>query len=168
MQNADVSLCAPMSRGPAAERARDMADCPHAWSPKLDSDRQFVAMLDAYRGSGGLARSQEVLTLCRSCHGPDTAMLARWIVDRQVICFEWQSQSWFPIFQFHRPLLYPNVSLRPIFIELTCVYDQWEMAVWFARPNQWLGNRSPVDMWLFDLPAVVDAARADRFVAKGG
>ena len=94
-------------------------------------------------------------------------MLARWIVDREVICFEWQSQSWLPIFQFDRLHLNPNLNLRSIFIELSCVYNQWEMAVWFARPNQWLGNRSPVDTLGFDLPAVVDAARATRFVAKG-
>ncbi len=167
MQNVVVSLATPLPRGPVAEPARDMADCPNAWSPELHPDRQFVAMLNAYRGSGGLARAQEVLTLFDRCHGPDTSMLARWIVDREAICFEWQSQSWLPMFQFDRIHLNPSVNLRPILIELTCVYNPWEMAVWFARPNQWLGNRSPVDAWLFDLPAVVDAARADRFVANG-
>jgi len=157
-----------LSRGPAGGCVRETADCPHAWAPKLDPDRQFVEMLDAYRGSGGVARAEEVLNQFRRRDGLDTSMLARWIVDRDVICFDWQSQPWLPIFQFDRLHLSPNASLRPILLELTCVLTQWETAVWFARPNQWLGNRSPVDAWQRDLSAVVDAARADRFVANGG
>lgn len=168
MQNVVVSHSTPLPRARADEFVRDTFDCPRAWSPKLHPDRQFVAMLDAYRRSGGLARADEVLAMFRRCHGPDTSMLARWIVAREVICFEWQSQSWLPIFQFERLHCNPESSLRSIFIELTCVYNQWDMAVWFARPNQWLGDRSPVDAWPIDLPAVVEAARADRFVANGG
>ena len=157
----------PPPRAPTAGGARDTGDDLQPWSPKMHPDRLFVEMLNAYRGSGGLARAPEVLTLFHRCHGPDTSMLARWIVHREVICFEWQSQSWLPLFQFDRLNLHPHLSLRPIFIDLSGIYNPWQMAVWFARPNQWLGNRSPVDALLFDLPAVVDTARTDRLVARG-
>ena len=42
-------------------------DCP---------DHQFIAMLDAYRDSGGLARKREMLTWLTSRGGPQAATLA--------------------------------------------------------------------------------------------
>ena len=132
-----------------------------------DSDQRFVAMLDAYRASGGLARAEEVLAMFRRCSGPDVAVLARWIAQRELICFEWQQQTWMPLFQFDRVHLCPDVRLQAVFTELNCVYDQWEIGNWFALPNAWLAERSPVEALSYDFSAVLDAARADRFVAAG-
>lgn len=140
---------------------------PFAGGPDNTADRQFVAMLDSYRGHGGLARVQELLALSRRVGGPDLTTLARWIVKRDVICFEWQAQSWFPWFQLNRSDLAPDPQLRAVFAELTPVYDQWELAHWFSRPNPWLENHSPVEMLACDLSAVLVAARADRFIANG-
>ncbi len=47
------------------------------------------------------------------------SVLARWIALRQVVSFEWQAQTWLPLFQFDRR----DMSIHP------------ELAHWFARPN---------------------------------
>lgn len=127
-----------------------------------------MAMLDAYRGSGGLARAQEVLNMFKRCGGPGVAALARWIVSRELICFEWQAQTWLPVFQFSRQGLTPDPRLRPVFAELTQIYDHWDMATWFSLPNPWLGQCAPVDsLGSGHGSAVLDAARAERFALSG-
>jgi hypothetical protein len=131
------------------------------------ADWQFLDMLDAYRGTGGMARAQEILALFQRCGGPGVAALARWIVSRELICFDWQAQSWLPLFQFNRRDLTPDPRLRPVFAELTQMYDHWELAAWFALPNPWLAQRAPVDTLRCDHRAVLDAARADRFALSG-
>lgn len=147
--------------------ARDTANCLHQCTQECRTDHQFVAMLNSYRGSGGLAREQEVVALFKRRYGPDRATLASWIVEREVICFEWQSQTWLPWFQFNRFDMAPQPELDQVFAELTSVYDPWELANWFARPNPWLADRTPVDTLVYDLPVVVHAARADRLIANG-
>lgn len=132
------------------------------------ADREFLEMLDGYRAYGGLARLQEVLTLFRQRPGvADLSTLAYWMVSRKVVCFEWQQQSWFPLFQLDREQLRPKASLQQVLAELSQVYDPWDLAYWFARPSPWLDDRSPVQVFDSDLQAVLYAARADRFVASG-
>ena len=50
---------------------------------------------------------------------------------------------------------------------LRSVFDEWELAEWFACPNSWLGGQTPASQVVLDEQAVVEAARADRFVAAG-
>lgn len=143
------------------------ADCHHQHAQEARSDDQFVALLDSYRDSGGLARAQEVVRLFKRRCGSDLTMLANWIVNKKVICFEWQSKMWLPLFQFNRFDMTPLPGLGQVLAELTSVYDAWELANWFAQPNPWLGARTPAEMLGFDLPAVLNASRAERFVANG-
>lgn len=144
----------------------DAVNCPYQCAQECRADHQFVAMLNSYRGSGGLARKQEVVALFKRRCGPDVATLASWIVERQVICFEWQSQTWLPWFQFNRFDMAPQPELGQVFAELTSVYDPWELATWFAQPNPWLADRAPVDTLGVDLSAVLQAARANRFITN--
>lgn len=127
-------------------------------------DRQFMAMLDSYRCSGGLARAQEVFTIFKSHHGTDAATLARWIVKRSVISFDWQSKVWIPLFQFNRIDMSLQPRIAPILSALNPVFTAWELATWFARPNQWLADSTPADMISVDMNAVLDAAYTDRFI----
>lgn len=136
------------------------------------ADQQFVVMLDAYRESGGLCRAQELRDLMgrsTAVGGRDAGALNRWIRRREVICFEWQANAWLPWFQFKglgiSPSPQPHAHLQPVLAELNAVYDPWELACWFARPNPWLSGCMPVDALLASLPEVVQAARADRFIA---
>jgi hypothetical protein len=129
-------------------------------------DRQFVEMLNGYRSSGGLARLQELVCSNWSGKEVDIAMVASCISRRELICFEWQSHAWLPLFQFNGRDMAPHPQLLPVVQELSCIFDPWELAHWFSQPNPWLSDRAPADMLLTDLPAVLQAARADRFVAS--
>ena len=130
-------------------------------------DQQFVAMLDAYRNTGGIASSDEITDVFQSCNGPDTATMGRWIASRAVLCFEWNQARWLPWFQFNRHTLRPHPQLAQVMAELAAVFDPWETATWFAQPSPWIAGKAPVDCLLEDLPGVLDAARADRFIANG-
>lgn len=134
---------------------------------RADENGEFVRMLNFYRHSGGLARKQEVVSRFEAQGGPDAATLDQWIDQREVICFDWKDQAWLPWFQFNRFNLAPHPQLRPVFAELNPAFDAWEMGSWFVLPNAWLAGRIPVDTLLSDLPAVLHAARADRFIANG-
>ena len=134
---------------------------------RTDDDFQFRAMQHSYRKSGGLARVHEVAERFHECGSPDPSRLDQWIERREVICFHWREQAWLPWFQFNRFELAPHRQLQPVFAELNPVFDGWELGTWFARPNAWLGDRLPVHAVMADLPAVLDAARADRFIACG-
>jgi len=137
----------------------------HAWPST--ADRQFVRMLDAFRGTGGLARPAEIVGHLQTGHDHAGSVLMHWIEQRRVICFDWDSRDWIPWFQFSRHTMAPHSHLMPVLIELNTVYDAWEQGNWFATPNPWLAEHLPIDTLLTDLPAVLHAARADRFIANG-
>jgi hypothetical protein len=124
-------------------------------------------MLGNYRASGGLARIGEVVTLLERGLGEDAGQLERWRADGRVICFEWQAGSWLPRFQFAGAGLLPNLAVTMVLAELKPVFDELEVAQWFATCNSSLGGRAPVDVIGEQLAAVLEAARGDRFIADG-
>jgi hypothetical protein len=147
-------------------RTHDAAlELPYRRHQTVCTDHAFVTLLDAYRGSGGLASAEELLMSFKYRGGPDVSTLARWIVAGQVISFGWQSRTWLPRFQFAAHDMTPRADLGPILAELNDVYDECEMATWFATPNLSLSGRSPVQAFMTSCSAVVRAARIDRFVA---
>lgn len=148
-------MCSPATGGATAHE-----------SPRTP-DQQFVGMLDAFRDTGGLARTAEVLARLQSSHRHADEVLAQWIDQRRVICFEWQMRDWIPLFQFNRFTLAPHRQLQPVLMELNTAFDAWELGNWFATPNSWLAEQPPVAALMTDLPAVLHAARADRFIANG-
>lgn len=167
MQDTAVAFSLPACDACAELRGRHAAGTPRRYPPVRSADQQFITMLDAYRDTGGIARVQELVQLCRSHGGPAVATIAAWIDARAVVCFKWRSDIWLPWFQFHRHDLTPHPQLVPVFAELGAVYDPWETAGWFAEPNPWIANCAPVDALLTNLPGVLQAARADRFIANG-
>lgn len=166
MQNILAPRSAPSFGQSMFSHAPAATDGHHHDAQEGRTDHQFIAMLDSYRDSGGIARAQEVVALFKRRCGSDLATLASWIVNKKVICFEWQSRMWLPLFQFNRCDMTPQAGLGQVLAELTSVYDAWELASWFAQPNPWLGDRAPADMLGLDLPAVLNASRADRFMAN--
>lgn len=152
----DRSMAAPATTVPTSR---------HSCAPQSCTDDQFIAMLNGYRGSGGLAREETLLTLYNRRCGLDAATLSNWIATREVIGFEWESRTWLPVFQFNQVDMMRSSALGPVLAELVPVYDSWELASWFAQPNSWLADRVPVDALEHDPSAVLQAARADRFIA---
>lgn len=164
MQNILVPNAASWFDRSVAGHASAAATWHHPCAQQGHVDHQFVAILNACRGSGGLARAQEVVALLRRHGVADGPTLANWIDGREVIGFEWQSQTWLPLFQFNRFDMTRQPELDQVFAQLNPVYNRWQLASWFARPNPWLADRMPADTLELDPAAVLQAARAERLV----
>jgi hypothetical protein len=174
------------ARGQTGLPSFGMADPVGRQVPTRESDAQFIAMLNVYRASGGLARAQEVAAMCR-CAGTGLGTLAQQIIERKVVCLEWQSRIWLPLFQFQRPGMTLLPGLGAVLSELVAIYDDWDIANWFSRPNPWLADCTPADALLGQectsppdanqsvmhrhrpgvASEVLNAARAERYVAAG-
>lgn len=134
---------------------------------EADRDRQFVAMLRSFRETGGLARGDEVAELLAHRGTGDVSRLARWIVSRDVIGFDWRGELWVPLFQFELGGMTLRTGVAQVTQELAPEFDPWALAVWFSTPNAWLSDRSPAEAVGDDVVAVTEAARADRFALAG-
>ena len=150
----------------------DSMDGDRAFAPRKETMppptcAHFNALRAAYRPSGGLARGDDLARLLEDLQQGDFVSLARLIVGREVFGFRWHEELWIPMFQFELRDLSTRTAHRPVLAELAPVFDQWSLADWFSRPNAWLCDRSPVSMLGSNLSAVLDAARADRFIANG-
>lgn len=130
-------------------------------------DAQSTNMFDSFRGCGGLARADEALAWLDGEVEQGLSMLARWIALRQVVSFEWRAQTWLPLFQFDRRDMSIRPELAPIVAELGGVFDAWELAHWFARPNSTLDGLTPAEAFRDDAASVLQAARTDRFAIEG-
>lgn len=133
---------------------------------RLD-DNQFLEMEQAFSASGGVARSDELVQRLGKDVEQPISVVARWIVDRRVVSFVWQSQTWLPMFQFDMSTATLHSGVAEVMEELVSAFDDWDVAMWFVRPNAWLGDSTPVTVIDSDVRAVLDAARVDRFIAHG-
>ncbi|MGJ7483760.1 hypothetical protein ACSFA2_00795 [Variovorax sp. LT2P21] len=135
-----------------------------AWPCSMDdvagSDAHFIALLNAYRASGGLAEGSEI-----AARQPVTGLsaLARAIASRAVVSVDWAGQRWLPIFQFEPGDLAVRPLVRVLIDELSDVLDDWELADWFVEPNAWLRGAPPLQLVDTDFARVHDTARALRF-----
>ena len=129
--------------------------------------QHFDEIEAAYRYSGGIASDADVVSMLRKCSDQPISRLARSIVARDVVSFECEGTTWLPLFQFESqpPTVRPTVTA--VVRELVDVFDDWELASWFALPNNWLQGRTPVDAVAAHPCAVREAARADRYIARG-
>lgn len=149
--------------------ARRYADAltPLARPDEPDRYQPFFAVQEALRGRGGLARADDLARLLEDCRHVDFIGLAKLMVSGAIFSFEWGGTHWIPMFQFNLADLTVKPAARSVLTELNTTFDGWALAEWFTQPNDWLAGRLPVDMVDSDLPVVLDAARADRFIANG-
>jgi len=131
------------------------------------SGREFLALNAAYRPTGGLARGDDLARLLEDHRFGDFVSLAGLVESGEIFGFEWQRKFWVPMFQFELRDMSSKPAVRQVREELATAFDGWPLAAWFADANAWLSARRPVDLLDSDLPAVMDAARADRFIAAG-
>jgi hypothetical protein len=125
------------------------------------------AMECAFLPTGGIVSGDCFSQLLR--HGQDQPIstLARWIVNRDVVSFEVHGQIWLPMFQFDPSDLHVRPGVKKVIDELRGVFDDWELAEWFAHPNSSLAGQTPASEVVCNEQAVLEAARVDRFVAAG-
>ena len=125
----------------------------------------LLRMQMALHASGGVVTGDAFSVLLR-CHcDQPLSRLARWIVNREIVSFEFHSRL--PMFQFVRPMLTVHSGVPQVIGELSGVFDDMELAEWFVTPNSWLAGALPADLVHADGEHVLAAARADRFVADG-
>ena len=151
---------APLAKAPATRAARTAG----ASTP---SDHAFVGLVTAFRRYGGLARGDEIADRLLQLHGTNLSSLARRIVARELICFEWHGELWLPLLQFDWVDMSLQPAMKQVAAELAGVFDAWEVCCWLATPNSSLDDRTPLDVLENDPGAVLQAAREDRFVARG-
>ena len=128
--------------------------------------QRFVALQHAYRSTGGIVTGESLTLLLREQVEQPISLLARWIVNREIVSLGWRGDVWLPVFQFD-PAGVVQPGVRQIIAELSDAFDDWELAEWFAMPNCWLRGESPASAVGIGAPGVLQAARADRFVAMG-
>ena len=121
----------------------------------------------AFRTSGGVVGSETMTRLLRGRWDQPVSVLARWIVDREVVHFRVDGQIMLPLFQFDLKALtlLPEVSV--VLHQLRDAFDDDAIADWFAMPNAWLAGASPAEAIHREAPAVLQAARVDRFALEG-
>ena len=123
--------------------------------------------LAAYRIHGGVAHADEVVERLRKQRSQPMSRLARWIAGREVLIVKSHGDIWLPLFQFDLDIGTIRTEASQMLATLTPAFDDWEMVTWFVEPNSWLGGEAPICLFFHDAPSVLQAARADRFVALG-
>jgi hypothetical protein len=129
-------------------------------------DLEYREMEHVLRGSGGMVSTDEVTALLAARTDQPISLLARWIVDHEVVSFEWNGHTMLPLFQFDLATMTVRPEATAVIRELAAALSDWEICLWFARPNAWLGDAAPVESLRVDPRAVHDAARADRYLAR--
>lgn len=127
---------------------------------------EYRTLSRACSAHGGLLSSDELLVLLGRHSSQPISRLARWIVDHEVLSFAWQSRTMLPLFQFERATMALRPVVRAVLRELAPALSDWEICLWFAAPNAWLADASPLEAMVRDAPAVLDAARGERFLLR--
>jgi hypothetical protein len=120
-------------------------------------DEQFLDLLAAYRGFGGLARFSEF-----AWRRPRSGLwdLDRAIVSRDVISLDWGENRWLPVCQFEPGNLVVRNPIRILIADLSIVLDDWDLAAWFVEPHTWLGGAVPLEVVDSDFARLHNAALA--------
>jgi hypothetical protein len=134
----------------------------HELSADFDvpSGRGFIALLEAFRATGGTAPGEIVGRLLEEHQVGNAVSLAKLIYTGQAFGFEWRDSLWIPMFQFDANDLALKGSAQSVRAELPSLWSGWQVASWFAGPNARLDAHSPADRLDSDLEAVLQAAQA--------
>ena len=127
----------------------------------------FVALLSAYRPTGGAVRGDDLSRYLRSEEPGHLTNLARRLVSGAILRFSWRQTLWVPLFQFKESGSTVRPEVARVMDELEGAFDSWEMAVWFIQPNSSLNELRPLELLGKQDADVLEAARVDRFVAMG-
>ena len=124
-------------------------------------------LIDAYQSSGGVIGCDDLTRLLGKREIQPISCVARWIVSRQVVQFDWHGQLVLPLFQFELPGLKLLTTVADVIAEFGDDFNDAQIAEWFATPNGWLQGALPARVMAEKPMVVLDAARADRFALLG-
>ena len=131
-------------------------------------DRRFITLLNGFRSSGGLHRLAMTQAIRRHAWSAEVidALPAR-VAERGVLGITWNHETWVPDFQFDGR----GTTKQPVaavLLELVPSHDPWDLATWWVAPSTWLQHARPIDLLEMAPARVFAAARADRYIARGG
>jgi hypothetical protein len=126
----------------------------------VPSSPGFVALLKAFRATGGTAPGDVVGRLLESHQVGSSVSLAKLIHTGQAFGFDWRDSLWIPMFQFNTEDLALKAGVQRVRAELPTLWSGWLLASWFAAPNALLEGHRPADMLDSDLDGVIRAARS--------
>jgi hypothetical protein len=129
-------------------------------------DARLSTLMSSFGEQGGVASSDEVIGLMRPYWRQPISMLARWIVTRQLVNFNWRTQLLLPLFQFDRPRMTPREGVVDAVRVLAEGLDDEAIALWFVEPNPWLRGASPMSAEFSDPDGLLEAARHARALRK--
>ena len=132
----------------------------------MPTSRGFVTRLTAYHASGGVAPGDDLGRLLDDWQCGDFVSLARLVASGEIFSFRWHGKNRCRC-SSSISVIYRAGRGEQVSAELKSVFDDWSLAVWFVQPNSWLQAQRPLDLLDSDLPAVLQAARADRYIAAG-
>jgi hypothetical protein len=137
-----------------------------AWR-ESDEEGRFVAIAAVFGRHGGMLTAADAnrLALLRSTRAGSE--LARQISMRELIWLTGHGRIWLPLFQFDPQTMSVRDEVLAVTAELRHVFDEWDIGSWLVERNSWLGNRAPVAVIDENPTWVLEAARADRFIAAG-
>ncbi len=139
---------------------------PRTWRPAANVDAERLHfMLDAYARTGGVSTGDEIAAAMAGNSDQPVSQLARWIVDREVVSFSWQSVLLLPRFQFRGPAMSRQPAIVTAMRELREVLSDWDAALWFALSNIGLDGFSPADCFEQSPSAVCHAASTRRHIS---
>ena len=161
------------SAADAWSESQSTAEAP-AWNA-LPFSLHWLSTCAAFADSGGMVSgdglAQRLLESASGAGGADrlqtTALVARWIVSRSVVTVPGPNGWMLPMFQFDPATATPKPSMAPVLAVLRGVFADEELALWFVSSNDWLKGDRPAMVMHNNLPGVLHAARADRYVARG-
>jgi hypothetical protein len=132
-----------------------------------NEDAEFIALLDAFRSTGGIERAEHVALQMHATGICNRLTFDQWMVDGRLLNIDWCGSTWLPLFQFQSRGRDIHPGLEPILSALRPFMSRWELAQWFAEPNAWLEERRPAEVLASDSLAVEQAACAARFIISG-
>ena len=127
---------------------------------------EHAMLVELYAAYGGLADGDAVALQMRRLHSQPLSLLGRWIADRELVSCVWRGTVLLPVFQMDAGTWLPRPGVRRAVRELRDAYDDVELALWFARPHPIVRGRAPAAALDAEPDLVVEAARADRFLAR--
>jgi hypothetical protein len=130
-------------------------------------EQRLDDLVKSYRRGGGLIEANALALRLRERSDQPISRLARWIVGRDVVVVAGHGVLLVPLFQFDTATGEVLAVVRRVLDELNGAFDDREVAHWFVQPNCWIDDHWPLDLLESDPAAVVEAARADRFIARG-
>ena len=134
----------------------------HSDPGTLPNSSGFVAMLLAYRPSGGMVNGEELGQLLVNYQQSSAVGLADLLTSHQIFGFAWRNIFWIPMFQFELRNLTIRPESRLILVDLAKSFDEWGTATWFVQPNSCLDDQKPIDLFDSDFSSVLEAARSEK------